>query len=66
MSIAAEMPVLATRTSGTRPSIAAEGRLREVLGGAEVGPYQASLVTFTRKSAPPATKRRVTAGNTSS
>src|SRR2546422_6629130 len=56
-SITAEMPVLATRTSGTRPSIARKVACARCWWGAEVGPYQASLVTFTRKTAPPATKR---------
>src|SRR2546430_708168 len=65
-SMTAEMPVLATRTSGTRFSTARSVACARCWYGADVRPNHASLVTFTRKSAPRATKRRGGAGKMSS
>src|SRR6266481_7773683 len=58
-SITALIPVLAARTIGTLVSTARIAVIASNWYGAELLPYHASLVMFTRTSAPRLTARRV-------
>src|SRR5258708_3335862 len=61
-SISALNPVFAARTIGTLVSIERSAAIASTWYGAELSPYHASLVMFTRTSAPSLTSRRVRSG----